>query len=160
MKSNTCPPLTAILLSLILVTLIIKNEYGDFKEKLIIEKEIEVDSVLYPMFEEFKRITEENDIYIDYSKIDHIYYVPLYDTYAALYYKHSKTILLSSVHDYPSILGITEDYLLLIMAHEIGHSQFGPNHTIDGLMGGGDNHLYDALKEKTPEQIIVEGFSN
>lgn len=137
-------------------------------------KEIIVDERIRPYWEDFITLVAENDLNVDWSKINSVGVVPLDYNIQGYWAKSIKSVMVAYYFKFPPVEGLTlkekDDLILLTLAHEVGHSQgllhiekdkvglMNPHSKYDLLLvrskNGVRQYIIDAykagLKEKTP----------
>lgn len=123
----------------------------------------EVDEYILPYYLRFVELMEDNNIEVDYSKIDDIQVIPLEKMTNGLYYPATKDIIINYYFQIPD--GYTrefkEDFILYILAHEIAHSQ-GLEHSKDAasLMYFSDKYSLGLLTTIGVEELILNTYRN
>lgn len=124
---------------------------------------VKVDKHTKPYFDRFVKLLEENDLEIDWSKVQHIETIPLLQGIQGLYSNHSSTVILSYYMYFPKNATEEEkkDLVFLTLAHEIGHSQ-GWEHIEEdaiGLMNPYNKYDYNIVKGSIgAEQYILNTY--
>jgi len=104
---------------------------------------------------------EKNNINIDWGNISSINVVPLKYGTQGIYSRDTKIILIQPYQIATLSTKAYNNLLLVILAHEIGHSQ-GFNHTSEYgvLMSRTDGGIYDVIEDnKLTEEFILAGFT-
>lgn len=128
---------------------IIKVDYG-----------VKVDWRLEELFDRFNLLMEENDIEIDYTKLQSIVVIPLDERINGLYWEDVVYISINISVPRGTSPELEEDYVLYTLAHEIGHSQ-GMEHLPNNpwhLMYNGADFAIANIKAKSIEEIILDAY--
>jgi len=123
-----------------------------------------VHTKLQPFMVELTDILEKNNVEVDWSKIQTVTLLPLKDGIQGFWSRDNSTVSINFYVQLPPFESLTaqeqDDFILLILAHEVGHSQ-GLVHTaadVEGLMNPTSKYDLTAIRENRVEQYIVDGL--
>ncbi len=128
---------------------------------------IEVHEGLKPYMREMERIVEDNDLNVDWGKIEAVTLIPMRRGIQGYWSEEGSTVMLSYYFTFPPFIELTreekDDFVLLTLAHEIGHSQ-GLKH-IDpekiGLMSPHSKFELGIIRGSIgAEQFIINTYKN
>ena len=132
---------------------------------------VKVDSVMQPYFDEFVELMAENNISINWDKIQTIEAIPLRRGINGLYSTETKNIYINWDYALPRFLTneltpeqqqrMVKEAVFCILAHEIAHSQ-GYKHVPQGLdlMSKSDAWLYWAIVNLGHHEYTLMTFCN
>lgn len=129
---------------------------------------IHIDTSLQEQFFRLDSLLSSAGVVIDYTKIDKIITAPLASGKQGVYFPDSRVLIINSNLRLPpvmlfgprvDILQMVEDYALVVMAHEVMHSQ-GVLHVPDpnSIMFPSDTFTIANLTIKGPENYILEAY--
>jgi len=121
---------------------------------------IDIEDDFKPYALRLYNIMHKNDIKIDWTKISSINVVPLAKGLQGLYSTDTHIILIQP-YQFATLNRMEYDnLLLLILAHEVGHSQGFPHVEGKGkLMSRTDAGVYDIIKDNSLlEEFIISAF--
>lgn len=128
---------------------------------------IEVHKELKPYMRELVRIVEENKLNVDWDKIQAVELIPLAYNIQGYWSNNASTVMISYYFTFPPYQVLTreekDDFILLTLAHEVGHSQ-GLKH-IDpdkiGLMSPHSKFELGVIRGSLgAEQFIINTYKN
>lgn len=127
-----------LLYSAIALVMFTCGSIGSMHFDVFKKKTPNVEPQLQKYFDRLDSIYEANNIKIDYKKINNIYVVdslPESSSYnksfiEGMYDKETKNIYINTNQIQASLFNKYDDIILVIMAHEVAHSQ-GIGHTLD-----------------------------
>lgn len=121
---------------------------------------------LQPQLNRLDSILGAEGIEIDYSGIEKIISIPLEQPRQGIYYGESRVVAINSYMRLPIILGpqmniadIVNDYVLVVLAHEIMHAQ-GVDHINDhrSIMYFSDKYTMSHIMTIGPEEYILQTY--
>lgn len=121
---------------------------------------IKIDKELVSYVRQLELFYRQNDIDIDWDKIK---YIKVYNNEQGLlgrWIEGAKTIQINLINSKAREEGRYEAMILLIVAHEIAHSQ-GVNHTRDpsSIMYVHNGFIFDLLKTKTLGSLVLTPYT-
>jgi len=153
---------TLLVLSLIILTVLFSSFY--FRGRTI--NHIDTSYPIDPYLNRLHDIVKENDLEVDWRKIETITIVPLRKDILGYWNADSKGILINSYFVFPRFIPLTEqekdDYILLTLAHEIGHAQGLPHCHKDTMNLMNPSAIFDvkAIRGMGAEQYIINCYKN
>lgn len=132
-------------------------------------KQMYISEPLQEQYTRFQVLMLENNIDVDYSKVSQLNAIPLGNGLLGLYQPETKSVFISSTLSLPfaeylmtpkeKIKQLEEDYLLVIIAHEVMHSQ-GVLHVDDStsIMVTDDTYVFENIKKIGAEQYILNTY--
>lgn len=86
-------------------------------------KRVRTDMYSQVYLDRFVELMDKNHIEIDWKRIESVNFLPLKPGLHGVYFKKSKVIMVNPEQAKAFKEGVYDDFILLILAHEIGHSQ-------------------------------------
>ena len=132
-----------------------------YPNEIVVEHHgVEVDWRLEDLFDEFTLLMDENDIEIDYTKLEKIVVIPLDKRFNGLYWEDVVYLSINITVPKGTSPELEKDFVLYTLAHEIAHSQ-GMTHTPNNpwhLMYNGADFAIANIKAKGIEEIILNAY--
>lgn len=120
-----------------------------------------ISSELYRQTIRLDSILAADGIKIDYSGVERVIMAPLYPGLQGLYLPENKVIIINSHLKLPPFapIGCREDYLLVVIAHEMLHAQ-NVGHVDDtgSLMYDNDAYILSYITTIGPEEFILRTY--
>ena len=146
-------------LILLLLTVTTTSSLGQSTSHIKVQKELK------PYFNELIEIVEKNDLDVDWGKVDAIILSPLSRGIQGYWSQDGSTIMINYLFIFPSFVELTndekDDFILLTLAHEVGHSQGLKHIATDkiGLMSPHSKFELGIIRGSIgAEQFIVNTF--